>query len=45
MCETLAAQGSLSASELASVVVDARRVFGAEHSVTRKATALISHAR
>ena len=45
LCETLAAQGSLSASELASVVVDARRVFGAEHSVTRKATALISHAR
>ena len=45
LCETLAAQGSLSASELASVVVDARRVFGAEHSVTRKATALSWHAR
>ncbi len=40
LCETLAAQGALCVDEIDRVVVDARRVFGAEHGLTRKATAL-----
>lgn len=40
LCETLAAQGALCVEELDRVVADALRVFGAEHGLTRKATAL-----
>jgi hypothetical protein len=40
MYETLAASQKLRRSDLDEAVADARRVFGADHAVTRKAIAL-----
>lgn len=45
LCETLAASQTLHSHELDAALADARRVFGAEHAVTRKAMALVPQVR